>query len=55
MRTPEQLRLDYIKNSGNWLKWIKEVQNEAYNQALQDIADDDLLPDKKRNLEKYRK
>ncbi len=34
MRTPEELRIDYVKNSGNWLKWIKEVQDEAWNAAL---------------------
>lgn len=34
MRTPAKLREDYIKNSGNWLQWIKGVQEEAWNAAL---------------------
>jgi hypothetical protein len=34
MRTPNELRLDYVKNSGNWLKWIKGVQYEAWDAAL---------------------
>ena len=34
MRTPNELRIDYVKNSGNWLQWIKGVQDEAWNAAL---------------------
>jgi len=34
MRTPNELRIDYVKNSGNWLQWIKRVQDEAWNAAL---------------------
>ena len=34
MRTPNELKIDYVKNSGNWLQWIKGVQDEAWNAAL---------------------
>lgn len=34
MRTPNELRIDYVKNSGNWLQWAKGVQDEAWNAAL---------------------
>ena len=34
---------------------MSEYGKEMYNQALQDLADDDLLPDKEKNLKKYRK
>ncbi len=34
MRAPNELRIDYVKNSGNWLQWIKGVQDEAWNAAL---------------------
>ena len=34
MRTPNELRIDYVKNSGNWLQWINGVQDEAWNAAL---------------------
>ena len=34
---------------------IKKIQTEAYNQALQDLVDNDLLPDREKNLKKYKK
>lgn len=34
MRTPNELRIDYVTNCGNWLMWIKGVQDEAWNAAL---------------------
>ena len=34
---------------------ILEIQNEAYNQAIFDLAADDLLPDKEKNFKKYLK
>jgi hypothetical protein len=34
---------------------IKKIQAEAYNQALQDLIDNDLLPDKEKNLRRYKK
>ena len=34
---------------------IKQIQNEAYNQCLHDLADNDLLPNKKETILKYSK
>ena len=34
---------------------IKNIQNDAYNQCLLDLMADDLLPDKKKSLDKFRK
>lgn len=34
MRTPNELRIDYVTNCGNWLMWIKGVQDEAWDAAL---------------------
>ena len=51
IQTELKIRLDMIIP----IHVIKEIQDEAYNQALQDLADNDLLPDKEKNLKKYRK
>ena len=37
------------------LNAMEEYGKQQYNQALTDLIDDDLLPDKERNLKKYMK
>lgn len=37
MRTPNGLRIDYVNNCGDWLTWIKNVQDEAWNSALKEV------------------
>ena len=64
MKTPEQLTVQmlatmpYVLNA-NVIPYLFELvelaQNEAYNQALYDLANDDLLPDKERNIKLYMK
>ena len=52
MRTPEEWA-DLLMS--NQIAIIKEIQKEAYNQAIIDLANDDLLPDKDRNMKKHMK
>lgn len=37
------------------VKWLHEYGKQQYNQAIMDIANEDLLPDKERNLKKFLK
>ena len=67
MKTPEEyyhsfkslLTRTYRPTEISYQKYFVEIltkaQKEAYNQALFDLADDDLLPDKQKNLIKYMK
>ena len=51
-RTYRPTEISYQKY---FVEILAEAQKEAYNQALFDLADDDLLPDKQKNLIKYMK
>jgi len=56
MKTPEELSNALIIATNEAYKTIlAEIQKDAYNQALFDLADADLLPDKQKNLIKYMK
>lgn len=62
MKTPEEWVSKYfvVANltgalQNMYIEIFSAIQKDAYNQALFDLADDDLLPDKQKNLIKYMK
>lgn len=52
MKTAEEWADELINNQ---IEIIEKIQKDAYNQALKDLADNDLLVDKNKNLKKYKK
>jgi hypothetical protein len=52
MKTPEEWADVLIDNQ---ISIIKQIQDDAYNQCLFDLIADDLLPNKERNIKKYKK